>query len=428
MPRESLKTTFFVESYITKLILDNPHIRIYLLCDTGQHAIQRVKAVRNYLQSPAAEMYCPSIHQRILNADKWTQNEISLPIDTQGTPRSTKEYNLVACGIDSPQTGIHVDVAILDDVVNEEDKKSKARREATIDWFPGLFDMVEEDGQIIIIGTPWCPVDLYNEIQTVYGDVFRIYKQSIYNPDGSTWLPDTYTPERIERLKKKPIHFSHQYLCQPVGGEDTLFNEDWFNLVTTAPNCNRIIWGLDPAYAEKDITDACSNALVVWGDGKAGAGILNSRIKRESLLDFKRNSILKYAQSYWPDMIVVEDNGVQKAALQLMRANDFEPGTQEYNTYGRLVKLMVGTGSMGGRDKVTRAQPMADYAELNGVWVVDNPNNRALLNQILLFPAIDENDGVDAASNGFTRIRKGKPKVSPPQVVGTRDSYKEEFV
>ncbi len=427
MPRESLKTTFFIESYITKLILDDPTIRIYVVCDTAQHAVQRVKAIRNYLLSPAAELYCPGIHERIAKADKWTQTEIALPVDTKGTPRSTKEYNLVACGVESPQTGIHVDVAILDDVVNEEDRRSKARREATIDWFPSLFDLVEADGQVIIIGTPWSPVDLYAYLEKEYGDVFAMYKQTIYNRDGSTWLPETYPFEKIERLKKKPIHFSHQYLCKAIGGEDTLIQEDWIRFVDKPKRFNRIVYGIDPAYSESDVQDACDNALVIWCDGQDGVGILNSRIERESILQFKKNAVLKYYERYAPSMAVVENNGVQKAALQLMRANDFKADTPAYNRYSQFAKKLVGTGSLGGRDKATRARPMIDYMELHGVWMVDTPGNRKLYDQMILFPAIDDDDGVDAASNGFLRLKK-KTMPASPKVSGQRETYKEGFV
>ncbi len=409
MPRESLKTTLFVESRATKTILDDGDFRELLICDTYSHSAQRVRAIKRYLQSDEAEMYAPGIRKRIANADKWTENEISIPGIKNGElyTRQTKESNIIACGIESPQTGIHIDRITLDDIVNEKDKKSRARREATIDFFPTLFDIVESDGKITIIGTPWCPVDLYAYIEREYSDIFTIYRQSIYNPDGSIWLPETYPTEKIERLKKRPIHFSHQYLCLSVGGEDIIFNKADFT--EGVPAINRVVWGIDPAYSESDIEKACDNALTIWGDGESGAGFLNARIERESLRQFKDHSLLKYLDKYPPDVIVVEDNGVQKAALDLMKLNPFNQGTEaeKYNQYQRLINenRFKGTGDLGGRDKVARAQPMADYAETNGIWYNDTPGVRKLLNQVYLFPAIDEDDGVDSASNGFTRIR-----------------------
>ncbi len=429
MPRESLKTTFFIESRLVKTILDDGDFRELLICDTYSHSAQRVRAIKRYLQSDEAEMYAPGIRKRIKNADKWTENEISIPGIKNGElyQRKTKEGNLIACGIESPQTGIHVDRASLDDVVNEQDRRSKARRDATIEYFPYLFDMVESDKQVAIIGTPWSPVDLYAHIQELYSDIFTTYKQSIYNPDGSIWLSETYPPEKIKRLKKEPIHFSHQYLCKAIGGEDTLIQEDWIRFVDKPKRFNRIVYGIDPAYSESDVQDACDNALVIWCDGLDGIGILNSRIERESLYQFKKKSVLKYYAQYPPSMAVVENNGVQKAALQLMRANDFKPDSQEYNAYNQFAKKLVGTGSLGGRDKATRARPMIDYMELHGVWMVDNPGNRKLYDQMILFPAIDDNDGVDAASNGFLRLKK-KSAPASPKVSGKRETYQEGFV
>ncbi len=429
MPRESLKTTYFVEADITKKLLDNPDHRELLICDTYQHAAQRVRSIKKYLMSEQAELYCSGIHKRIKNAEKWTETEIAFPdmINGKLVSRKTKESNLIACGIESPQTGIHVDGITLDDVVNEKDKKSKAKRDAVIDFFPTLFDLAEIQATFRIIGTPWSPVDLYAFIEQEYGDVFHIHKQSIYNQDGSTWLPETYPDVKVERLKKNPIHFSHQYLCLAVGGEDTIFDKGDFT--EGVKDYNRVVWSVDPAYSDSDIANACDNALVIWGDGENGAGFLDARIKRESLRQFKDNSLLKYLDNYYPDMIVVENNGVQKAALELMKLNPFSKDDEpdKYNQYQQIIPKFVGTGSMGGRDKVTRAMPMADYAETNGIWYADTPGVRKLLQQIYLFPAIDDVDGVDAASSGFIKIYKKQRIAKAPTLGETRETYSGDY-
>ncbi len=430
MPRESLKTTYFVEAKITKRILDNDEYRGLLMSGTYPHARQRIKAIQKYLLSPEAELYSPGLHKRIKNAEKWTETEICLPCLRNGelVGRKAKEYNLVGCGIDSPQTGIHVDEATLDDVVNELDKKSKARRDATIDWFPAIFDLCEKHANIHIIGTPWNPVDLYAFIEREYSDIFKIIKGSIYNSDGSVWLNDTYPPEKIDILKRNPIHFSHQYLCKAIAGEDTLFEREWF--VEGEKSYNRIVWSIDPAYTESDVKDACDNGLVIWADGQEGAGWLDSRIKRESIRQFKDNSLLNYLDNYYPSMIVVENNGVQKAALDLMRVNPFHPvdEPEKYKKYEGIIPLFTGTGSLGGRDKVARAVPMADYAETRGIWYVDTPGNRKLIEQLTYFPMIDDMDGVDAASTGFTKIRKKQAQPQPPSSAGKTASHSEESV
>jgi hypothetical protein len=411
MPRESLKTTFFVESYISKLILDNPDIRIYLLCDTGPHAKQRVKTIKRNIQSARAEIYCPGIQQRIKAAAKWTEDEIDLPrfVDGKLQPRFTKESNLIAAGIDSPQTGIHVDLIILDDVVNREDKRSLARREMVISNFTETFDLVSKEGKILIIGTFWHPEDLYNHILKNYRE-FYFYRQSVFNDDGTTWLPEFYPEERLDILRRDPIHFSHQYLNVAVGGEDTKFEGEWFTCVNSAPEYSRVVWGIDPAYSSSDVKNACDNALVIFGsDLKDNVGFLNARIARESLYEFKLKILrMNYDIEYYPEGgIVIEDNGTQKAALELMKENPFQRDTDKdlYNRYAKLSYLMIGTGKEGYTDLVTRSQSLADYAELHGCYYVDTPGNNQLIEQLLLFPAIEKDDGCSAAFSGFLRAK-----------------------
>jgi hypothetical protein len=107
MPRESLKTTLFIESYITKRILDEPEFRGALVTDVYRpHATQRVQAIQKYLKSDEAEAYCPGIHER-MRRGSLKENEISLP--TPDGPRKSKEPNLIAAGVESPLTGGHFD-------------------------------------------------------------------------------------------------------------------------------------------------------------------------------------------------------------------------------------------------------------------------------------------------------------------------------
>lgn len=413
-PRESLKTTFWVECLITQTLIDNPEARILLVCDTAEHAGERVRAINAHLRRPQVVRYAPGLDARLDAAQPLKQMVISMPLQVKDghlIPRQAKEASLTACGITTPQTGGHYDLIICDDVVNEKDRHSKAIRRQKESWLPTVFDLLDSNGQLIFIGTRWRGDDLYSTILKDYAGQFKVIKQSIYNQDGSLWYADAYR-DRLDILKRNPINFAHQYLNEPISGADTLFDESWF--VAEEHKTIYTIMGVDPAYSESDVENACDCAAVIWGmDDKGKLGLVDARMVRESLYQFKQTEFMALYRQYKPDWIVIENNGVQKAALDLMKICEFAPDDPNRVEFMAARLRMIGTGDVTTGNKVTRAQPMANYAEANGVWYRDCPHVRELLYQLLSFPACDKDDGVDAAVNGFVRASSHRYAMLP---------------
>ncbi len=386
MPRESLKTTFFVESYLTKKILDEPASRILLITESyWPHAPQRVNVIKQNLMSLEAEEYCPGIRDRVKGATVWTQSAISIP--TLTGPRTTKEYNLVAAGIDQPQTGGHFDYIVIDDAVMDDDAKSEAVRAQKRTWLPNIFSMAENHTQIIFVGTRWHPDDLYKTIIKDYPQ-FIMYKQGIYNADGSLWLAEFYE-ERLPILKKHPIHFSHQYLNEAIAGDDKRVYLEWFK-DTPMPdrdNFALIVIGIDPAFGEKDETKLCFKTAAVLGvDKENNVWLLDGALSRGSLEKFKDNEVRRLYRRWLPQYVRIENNGPQKGA-ELFFKTDRE--------YGKRVR---GTKANMAKDKFARAQGWLAHAETQGIYTVRGPWWEEAAYQLDYFPYGDYKDFPDGIS------------------------------
>ena len=413
MPRESLKTTFFIESYITKKILDEPECRILLITESySPHAPQRVNVIKKNLMSPEAEAYCPGIRDRVKNATVWTQNAVSIP--TPSGPRSTKEYNLLAAGIDQPQTGGHFDYIVIDDAVMDDDRKSEAIRNQKREWLPNIFSMAENHTQIIFVGTRWHPDDLYKTIMKDYPE-FIVHKQGIYNPDGSLWLAEFYE-EQLAILKRHPVHFSHQYLNEAIAGDDKRVYLEWFK---DTPKPNRddfplIVAGIDPAFGEKDEKKLCYKTAAVLGiDTKLNVWLLDGALSKGSLEKFKENEVRTLYRRWKPQYIRVENNGPQKGA-ELFFKTDRE--------YGKIVR---GTKANMAKDKFARAQGWIAHAETNGIYTVRGPWWEEAAYQLDYFPYGDYNDFPDGISCAWPDIayiikRGSHVKDSRPVMGGKR--------
>ena len=413
MPRESLKTTLFVESYITKKILEDPEIRIALVTDTYRpHATQRVKIIQRYLQTNAAEIYSPNIRKR-LTRKSFTENEISIPPEVG--ERKTKEPNLIAAGVESPLTGGHFDLILLDDVVNEKDKYSQTIRDKKREWFVQLFDLAEPHTQIIVVGTRWHPQDLYQHIMDEYGDYFTVYIQGLYNDDGSLWLPEFYE-SRLELLQRNPIHFSHQYLNKPVAGQDTPIDLEWFHegVAPARDDFLKVVIGIDPAYGEKDTTSGCYNAGAVIGiDRDRRFWFLDGFITRESLEAVNDKYLPNLITKWNPDFIPVENNGPQKGAELFFKAR-----------WGNLIR---GTSAQMSHDKQGRAQPWINYIERCGAYYVNGGWWKEASYQLDLFPIGDFVDFPDAVSVGWPELERLTKVVSSRPSAGGKRVYGEDF-
>jgi len=81
--------------------------------------------------------------------------------------KALKEPSIMTGGIDSPVTGGHYDLVIVDDLQDETNSQTEGQRQKAILHYKTLFPILEpKESQMIVIGTPWSAGDIYDFIQT----------------------------------------------------------------------------------------------------------------------------------------------------------------------------------------------------------------------------------------------------------------------
>jgi predicted phage terminase large subunit-like protein len=269
----------------------------------------------------------------------------------------------------------------------DDDRKSEAVRAQKREWLPNIFSMAENHTQIIFVGTRWHPDDLYKTIMKDYPQ-FVMYKQGIYNPDGSLWLAEFYE-ERLPILKKHPVHFSHQYMNEAIAGDDKRVYLEWFK-DTPMPdrdNFALIVIGIDPAFAERDETKLCFKTAAVLGvDKENNVWLLDGALSRGSLEKFKDNEVRRLYRRWLPQYVRIENNGPQKGA-ELFFKTDRE--------YGKRVR---GTKANMAKDKFARAQGWLAHAETHGIYTVRGSWWEEAAYQLDYFPYGDYKDFPDGLS------------------------------
>ncbi|MEM7403571.1 MAG: hypothetical protein AAF310_06185, partial [Myxococcota bacterium] len=100
----------------------------------------------------------------------WRQGELSVA----GRTRTSKEATITARGCSGAVVGLHFDVHLIDDLVNEDNARTKGQRDKLEDWVHMSLDpTLQPQGCRILTGTRYHPNDFYNHTLSVFAGLGR---------------------------------------------------------------------------------------------------------------------------------------------------------------------------------------------------------------------------------------------------------------
>ena len=204
--RGSYKTTC-VSLALAIIIVLLPNKTTLFMRKTDTDTKEIVRQVKKILLSPQMQVFVYSIYGKALTFTSSTLNELTtnLTTNTKGTPQ------LLAMGIGSSLTGKHFDFIFTDDIVNVEDRVSKAERDRTKLIYQELQNIKNRDGRIFNSGTPWHPDDCFVLMP-------NIHKHDCYETG-------IIAPEEIRSLKQSMTAslFAANYELKHIANEKVLF-------------------------------------------------------------------------------------------------------------------------------------------------------------------------------------------------------------
>lgn len=155
--RGSYKTTC-VSIALALLLILFPNKRVLFLRKTDDDVKEIISQVKKILTMPQTAYLIQQIYEVSLRLTTDNALEISsnLTTDTRGTSQ------LIGQGIGGSLTGKHFDIIFDDDIVNRQDRISKAERERTKLVFMELQNIRNPGGRIYSTGTPWHPEDAFS--------------------------------------------------------------------------------------------------------------------------------------------------------------------------------------------------------------------------------------------------------------------------
>lgn len=168
--------------------------------------------------------------------------ESSYEIETNLKATSRGNAQLLGMGTGASMTGKHGDIIITDDIININDRISKAHRERTKYVYQELQNVKNRSGRFINTGTPWHKDDAFTLMPNL--KKYDCYSVNMFTDDMLQKLRNSMTPSL----------FAANYELKHIANEDAMFNAP---IIDDGSNTDKIYDGvahIDASYGGDDQT------------------------------------------------------------------------------------------------------------------------------------------------------------------------------
>lgn len=172
LPRDHQKSALIAYRVAWELT-KNPTLRVLYISATANLANKQLKFIKDILTHPTYRFYWPDmVAEREGDREKWTETEIALdhPLRKQ---EAIRDPSIWAAGLTTTITGMHCDIAVLDDVVIEENAYNEEGREKVRTQASYLASILGTDAKQWAVGTRYHPKDLYNDFLETVVELFN---------------------------------------------------------------------------------------------------------------------------------------------------------------------------------------------------------------------------------------------------------------
>tara|TARA_R110000796_G_scaffold177918_2_gene294682 strand:+ start:491 stop:2032 length:1542 start_codon:yes stop_codon:yes gene_type:complete len=172
LPRDHQKSrmvAYRVAQHLTK----HPDHRVLYISSTSNLAEKQLKFIKDILTSKIYRRYWPEmVNEEVSKREKWTNNEISLDHPLR-KKEGVRDPSVFTGGLTTSLTGLHCDVAVLDDVVVYENAYTEEGRNRVKSQYSLLSSIEGAEAEEWVVGTRYHPKDLYSSLTDMEEDLYN---------------------------------------------------------------------------------------------------------------------------------------------------------------------------------------------------------------------------------------------------------------
>jgi|TARA_X000001382_G_scaffold81951_1_gene57744 phage terminase large subunit-like protein len=170
-PRDHGKSRLIAYRVAWELTKD-PTLRCLYISATANLAEKQLSFIKNILTSDIYQRYWPEhVNPDEGKRERWTTSEICLdhPLRKQ---EKVRDPSVFTGGLTTSLTGLHCDIAVLDDVVVYENAYTGEGREKVKSQYSLLSSIEGSNAREWVVGTRYHPSDLYNDLMQMTEDLY----------------------------------------------------------------------------------------------------------------------------------------------------------------------------------------------------------------------------------------------------------------
>jgi hypothetical protein len=153
-------------------ITRQPDVRILYISATSNLAEKQLGFIKNILLSPIYRRYWPDMVKLNENdREKWTNSEIAVD-HPKRKAEAIRDATVFTGGLTTSLTGLHCDVAVLDDIVVIENAYTEEGREKVNRQYSLLSSIEGAEMEEWAVGTRYHPKDLYGQMLEMTHEVY----------------------------------------------------------------------------------------------------------------------------------------------------------------------------------------------------------------------------------------------------------------
>jgi hypothetical protein len=255
LPRDHMKSALVAYRVAWEITRD-PTIRVLYISSTANLATKQLKFIKDILTSDVYRYYWSEmVNPEEGNREKWTESEISVDHPIRKA-EAVRDPTVFTAGLTTGITGMHCDIAVMDDVVVKENAYTEEGRDKVKSQYSLLSSIEGANAKEWVVGTRYHPKDLYNDLvemtvdqydeegELIGGDsLYEVYERQVENRGDGTgeflwprqqrydckWFgfdASILAKKRAQYLDR--IQFRAQYYNDPNDAETASINRDYF--------------------------------------------------------------------------------------------------------------------------------------------------------------------------------------------------------